>query len=92
MGRHHIRPAPGQEYAMFTTGFWLATAERAVKTFAQTLLALFLAGGQVLNLVEFEILPALGLAGGAAAVSILTSLLSLGVGPAGSPSMVGEPS
>lgn len=76
---------------MVTAAFWGAALERAAKTVAQTLLSLFLVGDVAFNLFAFQWGPALGIAGGAAVVSLLTSVLSYGVGPAGSPSMVTDP-
>lgn len=73
---------------MFTAAFWLAAGERAVKTFAQTLVVLFAAGTTVLTL---DWVQALSLAGTAALVSVLTSLVSLKFGPEGSPSLVTDP-
>lgn len=75
---------------MFTVTFWKATAERAAKTVAQTLLSLFLVGDVAFNLFTFSWGPALGVAAGAAVISVLTSLISAKAGPAGSPSLVDE--
>lgn len=73
---------------MFTRGFWKATAERSIKTFAQTLVLLWTAdaGFNVLS-VEWE--TAAGLGAGAALLSVLTSLASAGVGNSG-PSLANE--
>ena len=74
---------------MFNAQFWKQTAERAVKTAAQVVGLGILATG--LNLIEIDIetWKALGLAAAAAAaVSVLTSLGSLAVGPGGTPSWV----
>jgi hypothetical protein len=70
--------------------FWKATAERAVKTLAQTLLSVLVVGGVVLNLFEVDWLNALGIGLGAMVVSVLTSLLSAFVGSSDSPSLVSE--
>ncbi|MGQ4537925.1 holin [Dermabacteraceae bacterium P7074] len=67
--------------------FWVAVAERAVKTFAQALGALIGAGG--IGLFEVDWAQALSVAGMAALVSVLTSLASAKVGLPG-PSLVGE--
>lgn len=76
---------------MFTAAFWGAALERALKTAAQTLLSLFLVGDAMFSLLEFQWGPALGIAGGAFVISLLTSLVSAPIGPVGSPSLVGEP-
>lgn len=75
---------------MLTIAFWKDTGERAAKTTAQTLLSLFLVGDVAFNLFEFHWGPALGVAAGAAVISVLTSVMSAGVGPSSSPSLVGE--
>jgi Putative lactococcus lactis phage r1t holin len=65
--------------------FWRKTAERAVKTFAQTLLAA--AGGLLAN--GFDGVPwaeATEIGAGAALLSVLTSVASYNVGEVGSPS------
>lgn len=63
---------------MFTRLFWKDSAERAVKTFAQALLALFLVAPQT-PLLAFDWASALGLAGTAVVISFLTSIISAGV-------------
>jgi hypothetical protein len=68
--------------------FWKDTAERSVKTFAQTLVALWTVSGP-LDIVSVDWKASLGVAVGAAVVSVLTSLASSQVGPnPGSPSAV----
>ena len=67
--------------------FWLAAAERAIKTFAQALVALFVAGVTVLT-IDWQ--QGLAVAGTAALVSLLTSVASLRVGPFEGPSLAGE--
>ena len=59
---------------MFTTAFWKASFERAVKTFAQSLVAVGLvdAGG----LLDVGWTAALSAAGLAALISVLTSVAS----------------
>lgn len=70
--------------------FWWATAERVVKTFAQTLAAALSAGG--LDLLSVPWQTAVATAGLAAVLSLLTSIVSAPIGPAGSPSIVpGDP-
>lgn len=63
---------------MFTGLFWKDAFERFVKTFAQALLALFLVAPNT-PLLAFDWPSALGLAGTAAVISFLTSLISAGV-------------
>src|SRR4051812_38744506 len=71
----------------FTRAFWAAAGERAVKTFAQTLAALLAASGAGVLTVAWT--SALSVALTAAVVSVLSSVASGGVGPAG-PSLAGE--
>ncbi|MGH3878080.1 MAG: holin [Actinophytocola sp.] len=72
---------------MWTARFWKQTAERAVKTAAQVLLLLWASDG-VFNILTVDPTTAAGVAAGGAVLSVLTSLVSLPVGPKGSPSMV----
>lgn len=74
---------------MWTAEFWLAVAERALKTAAQVLLSLFFVGDVALDVFRFDWAPALGIVAGAVLVSVLTSILSAPV--TGTPSLVGEP-
>lgn len=76
---------------MLTAAFWGAALERGVKTVAQVLLSLFVVGEKLFNVYEFDWLSASGIAVGAFVISLLTSLVSAPVSPAGSPSLVGEP-
>jgi Putative lactococcus lactis phage r1t holin len=71
---------------VFTRQFWIPTAERAVKTFAQALATLLIASNT--GLLNAPWTASLSAAGMAAVVSVLTSVASLRVGPADSPSMV----
>lgn len=57
---------------LWSGAFWKATAERAVKTFAQSLAALLLADGT--GLLDSQWVPRLSVAGMAALVSVLTSV------------------
>ena len=59
---------------MFTKAFWSYSTERALKTFAQTALAYLGTGSLGLFSVDFIALGSL--AGGAALLSILTSVVS----------------
>lgn len=73
---------------MLTRTFWAGAAERAVKTGAQTAVALLAADG--VNLLTLDWRAAGVTVGGAALLSVLTSIGSLTVGPSGSPSLVDE--
>jgi len=69
--------------------FWVSTAERAVKTFSQALLALFV--NTQANVLNVDWSAGLAVAGTAVLISVLTSLASSKFGPDNSPSLVGEP-
>lgn len=71
---------------MFTKLFWKDAVERAVKTFAQALLALF-TGGQT-GVLDVDWGQSFSVAGLAAAVSVLTSIVSSQAGPDGGASLV----
>ncbi len=74
---------------MFGQYFWLSTGERAVKTFAQALLAL-LSSGQ-LGLLDIDWVTALSAAGLSALLSVLSSVASAGTGAVGTPSLLAPP-
>ena len=76
---------------MWSRLFWLSALERALKTFAQTLLVVWPIADNTLGLLDVDWAKSASIAGMAAAVSVLTSIVSAGVGPDGSPSLVGEP-
>ena len=71
---------------MFTSWFWKSALERALKSFAQTLVALLSAGG--IGLLDAPWSITLSTAGMTALLSVLTSVASERVGEPGSPSMV----
>lgn len=71
---------------MWTAKFWRETAERAVKSAAQAVVGIWTLDG--FNIVNADFGLAAGVAGGAAALSVLTSLLTAGVGESNSPSAV----
>jgi hypothetical protein len=71
---------------MWSSTYWQDVAERCAKTAAQSLLAVW--GVGVLNLLQVDWTSALGVAGGAAVLSVLTSIVSLPVGAPGSPSLL----
>lgn len=70
---------------MFTVDFWKDSAERAVKTVAQALVALIAA--DTMNVLSADLTQLLGVSLGAGAVSILTSIASVNYGD-GTPSLV----
>ena len=72
---------------MGTGTFWKQLAERAVKSAAQALLLLWAADAGF-NILSVNLTEALGLAGGAAVLSGLTSIVTAGVGQPNSPSAV----
>lgn len=69
---------------MFTKAFALATAERAAKTFAQTLIATLGAG--VINIVHVAWVTDLEVSAGATLLSVLTSVVTAKT-TGGNPSM-----
>ena len=68
--------------------FFAATLERAVKTFVQTLLALW-ATNDAFDITSVNLPHALALAGSAAVLSVLTSVASANIGNSG-PSLASE--
>lgn len=72
---------------MFTKAFWKDTAERAIKTLAQSL------GGAIAGYAAtgFSWTGALITGGVAALLSVLGSIASSGVGTPGTASLVSEP-
>jgi Putative lactococcus lactis phage r1t holin len=71
---------------MFTYRFWQLTGERAVKTFAQSLVAILSAAG--VGLLTAPWTTALPTAAMATVLSVLTSIASTQVGEPNSPSLV----
>lgn len=74
--------------------FWRETAERALKTFAQVLLALLISDAAVpTNIFSIDWVPTLGISLAAALISVLTSIASAKspFGTPGSPSLVDTP-
>lgn len=72
---------------MYSTNFLVAVAERAIKTFAQTLLATI--GANAAGVFTASTLDAVTVAAGAALISVLTSFASASTGRTG-PSLAGE--
>jgi hypothetical protein len=70
---------------MWTKQFWQDAIERSVKTFAQTLAAVLGAGAVDVLAVDWQ--SALAVSGGAALVSVLTSLGSEKFGNGGTASV-----
>ncbi|WHX19839.1 holin [Streptomyces malaysiensis subsp. malaysiensis] len=61
---------------MNTTAFWIATVERAIRTFAQTLIAAL--GLDSAGIVDAPWADGLSLAAGAALVALLTAIATSG--------------
>lgn len=61
---------------IFTTTFWADASERALKTVAQSILSLWIVADQVFNLLQVNWTQTIGIAVGAGAISILTSIIS----------------
>jgi hypothetical protein len=74
---------------LFASSFWVSALERLLKTFCQSLLAM-LTVAPAFNILNVSWTNALGVATGAAVLSLLTSMASINIGPAGSPSLVGN--
>lgn len=74
---------------MFTAKFWRESAERAIKSAAQALIGLWALDG-AFNVLTVDLQLAGGVAAGAAVMSVLTSLVTSGVGEPNSPSAVRE--
>lgn len=70
---------------MFTAPFWVDAGERALRTFAQALVSVFVAGVTILSVPWAD---ALAVAATAALVSVLTSVASVDLGQRGTASAV----
>lgn len=66
---------------MTTSAFWKATLERMIRTFAQAVLGAVSA--DQLGILDVDWGQAAGIGGLAAVLSLLTSVATAGVGPAG---------
>jgi hypothetical protein len=75
--------------SMETPRFWVETAERAGKTVAQFLITMWAMTGPM-DLFSVDWKTTVGLALGTGLLSVLTSIISSGVGPPNSPSLVGK--
>lgn len=72
---------------MLTAAFWKGAADRAAKSAAQSLLLLWVSD-QAFDLLKVEPLPAVGIAAGAAVLSLLTSIVSAPAGDGGTTSLI----
>lgn len=72
---------------IFSRAFVVAAGERALKTFAQALIAVFAAG---VTILDIDWVQGLAVAGTAALLSILTSIASNNVGSYYGPSLSDE--
>lgn len=68
-------------------GFWTGTFDRAIKSFCQALLLLW-GADEGLSLLEINFVQSLGVAGAAAVLSILTSIVSAPIGEDGTTSLL----
>ena len=66
---------------MWTSAFWKATGERAIRTFAQALIALI--GVESVSIIELDWAQMLYVSATAALLSVLTSVVASGVGEPG---------
>lgn len=73
--------------SIFSRAFIVAAGERAVKTFAQALVAVFAAG---VTILDIDWVQSLAIAGTAALLSVLTSIASNNVGSYYGPSLADE--
>lgn len=73
---------------MFTKSFWIASLERAVKTFAQVLSAVLAADG--FNLISADWVGTISTVVTAVVLSFLTSIASAKTGPEPSPALFGK--
>ena len=73
---------------MFTKSFVLSALERAAKTVAQAVVAVFAASKVDVLSADWKAIVAT--AGTAGLLSILTSIASDGIGPKGTPSLVND--
>lgn len=76
----------GLDTTMWTSKFWKSTAERAIKTFAQSAVAALGAGYTGILTVDFA--SVVSVAALATVLSVLTSIASANAGDAGTPSLV----
>lgn len=72
---------------LWSASFWKATAERAIKTLAQSLIAILAVGQTTVLSVDWR--QALAVAATATLLSVLSSIASAGIGNTG-PSLANE--
>lgn len=72
---------------MYTAAFWAGAFDRVIKSFAQALLLMW-GADEGFSLVEINFAQSLGVAAGAAVLSLLTSLISAPVADRGSTSLL----
>ena len=82
-----VRNDPQNGGIMLSWRFWRETLERAVKSAAQGVI-LGLGMGEGYSLFNVDPLMAAGFAGGAALLSLLTSIGTIGIGADNSPSAI----
>lgn len=73
---------------MFDKRFWIAAAERAIKTFAQTLVALI--GTGAVGIMDLDWPQMISIAATATVLSVLTSIASANFGSNPGPSLADE--
>ena len=73
---------------MWTKTFWIDTAERAIKTFAQAVVAGLTAGAT--GILDVDWVTVVSVSALAAVVSVLTSVASAPLADKGTASLVGE--
>jgi len=59
---------------LFTSAFWVYAGERAIKTAAQAAVAVL--GSNTITITHIDIIGLVSVAGGAALLSVLTSIVS----------------
>ena len=74
---------------MFTKQFWIDASERALKTFAQTFLAM-VGAVSVFNAFTADWMSLFGVSLGAAFLSYLMSIVSAEIGDHGNPSLIAK--
>jgi hypothetical protein len=72
---------------MLTKAFWIGATDRGIKSFAQALLLLWGADSGF-NVLDVSVPAAFGVAGGAAVLSLLTSIVSAPAGDGGSSALL----
>lgn len=72
---------------MYTAAFWAGAFDRGLKSLAQTLLLLW-SGNEWFNVLDINLVAALGIGAGALVLSLLTSMISAPIGDRGTTSML----